>query len=622
MYRGLTYLGSSQFTTLYGLNECIIDQKAIGVQHLYIQDFKEDLIHTACTVVTHQEKAYFGDRIKPKIGHPDRLQSKKSFVEEHAVMVDVFEYPDFIKIDRAGAGQHHLYFETELENKTERREQFQISSLVITQNGHHASVTSYRDALIYTLGNKHFSVVQQYAIDTRVSKDAPSGFMYHGIEDILYDKNHFDGKMDSTLPIAMSINQYIELEPKEKTTIKWVILIATSQDEIIHLIDTFKFENQLESIKAYWRKWLDQANKAIHYQDESNTMLVALKGALLHGFLPADLTGHYFANGKVCFYVRDALMGARAFLYAGFYDEFESVIRFLSECERKENGEFYQRYNANQLPDEGANNNVFSQIDAVGYFARVVADYYQLTKKMIVPYSYYQSIIHALNHVSRKNGLYGPEGGVNEGVYGPAYIVSTNMFIAGGLYGASDLALELDQKKDAEDWKLMAEQIQTHIERTFLDEQYYPYGYVDYHDEVIKKYDTPQLLSVSLGYPLTENYIKNYKNLLTISSFFSYGIGYSEQEYHHGPWIFNTAAAAEVAFLIGDMGNYQHLMLWMIAHRNHYGLLPEAIQATHEQTPFINPLMWANAEFVTAAYSREIKNLRRKNHDSGKTEKI
>ncbi|MBU1093226.1 MAG: hypothetical protein KKH01_02055 [Firmicutes bacterium] len=622
MYRGLTYLGSSQFTTSYGLNECIIDQKAIGVQHLYINDFKEDLIHSACTVVTHQEKAYFGDRIKPRIGHAQRVTSSKTYIEDHSVTVDVFSYPKFIKIDRVGAGKNHLTFETEIKNTTKDYQQFQVSSLVISSHGNHACVTSYRQSLIYALVNKYFAVIQQNGFDMRVSLDAPSGFAYHGIEDILYNKNHFEGQINSHLPIAMSINQNVDLKPDEKKTIRWAILVATDETEIRRLVDDYSFEDQLESIKSYWKKWLYNAKKTPHYQEESHTMLVALRGALLNGFLPADLTGHYFANGKACFYVRDALMGARAFLYSGFYDEYKSIIHFLTGCQLKENGEFFQRYNANQMPDEGANNNVSSQIDAIGYFARIIADDYALTKQMIVPYSYYQSMINSLKHISKKNGLFGPEGGVNEGVYGPAYIISTNMFIVGGLYGASYLANELNHADDADTWKNIAENIQSNIEQTFLEEQYYPYGYVSYHNEVIKRYDTPQLLSLSLGYPMTEHYIKNYQTLLNISNYFNYGIGYSEQEYHNGPWIFNTAAAAEVAFLTNDMSNYHHLMLWMIAHRNHYGLLPEAIQATDENIPFINPLMWANAEFITAAYIKEIENLRRKDHDSSKTVKI
>jgi GH15 family glucan-1,4-alpha-glucosidase len=341
-------------------------------------------------------------------------------------------------------------------------------------------------------------------------------------------------------------------------------------------------------------------------------MLIALKAANLNGLLPADLTGHYFAKGKVTFYVRDALMGSRAFLYAGYYKEFEQIIHFLMACPIKENGEFYQRYNADKNPDEGANNNVYSQIDTIGYFCRVISDYYELCGKLLVDYKAIKRSVNTLEAISRKNNLFGPEGGVNEGVFGPAYITSTNMFIVGGVLGAIWIAKEFGHLQDAIQWQtLVAETIQG-IENTFLKDGYYAYGYVDYHDEILYKYDTPQFLSASLGYPITNYFIQNYHCLIRSASFFDYGIGYSEQEYHHGPWLFNTCAVAETAFLMNDQQHYQKTMEWAINHRNSYGMLPEAIDATDESRSFINPLMWANAEFVCAAYVNQIKKLREK----------
>ena len=131
-----------------------------------------------------------------------------------------------------------------------------------------------------------------------------------------------------------------------------------------------------------------------------------------------------------------------------------------------------------------------------------------------------------------------------------------------------------------------------------------------YHNDIINRYDTPQLLSASLGYPITDNYKESFYTLLKYASYFEYGIGYSEQEYHDGPWIFNTAAASEVAYLIGDIENYKNLMNWIIKHQNGFGMNPEAIDAKNENNPFINPLMWANSEFVCAAYANIIKKLR------------
>jgi GH15 family glucan-1,4-alpha-glucosidase len=221
-------------------------------------------------------------------------------------------------------------------------------------------------------------------------------------------------------------------------------------------------------------------------------------------------------------------------------------------------------------------------------------------------------MINILYQTNIKNGLYGPEGGVNEGVYGPAFIVSTNMFIAGGIKGAMYLADEFNQVELKEKWSSIYNDLQKSIENTFCSDRYYPYGYVTYHDDIIMRYDTPQLLSGSLGYPLSENYRKSYSSLLNKATYFDYGIGYSEQEYHDGPWIFNTAAAASVAYLLDDIDNYNFIMKWLVNHQNGYMMNPEAVDAKNENIPFINPLMWANSEFVVSSYANIIKELRKK----------
>ena len=611
MYQGTTYLGSNKFSALYGLNDTIVDQKAIGIQHLYIDNYKTDLIHTACSVVTHKDTAFFGNRMKPIVGHPSHKNSSISSVEEHCIMTDQFMYNDFSKTDKIGAGENYIYFETAVTNITESNQKFKMSSLVITHNLINSKVTKLDDYIIFEAEDKFLAIVLEKCDYTNISLDAPSGFMYHGIEDILYNKNRYAKSISTTLPVSVSLNYDIELTKYESAYLRWAIIIGSSYNEIVDSLHMFSFDQPLNKIKKYWKDWLSIAKKVDNFQDEVFTALVALKGALLDGFLPADLTGHYFANGKVSFYVRDALMGARSFLYSGFYDEFESIILFLVRCKLKDTGEFYQRYNSSLYPDEGANNNVFSQIDTIGYFSRVVADYFILTKKMIVSFEYLAYIIQVLFSSKTKNGLLGPEGGVNEGVYGPAFIISTNMFIVGGLYGAIEIAKSLHKEEYISKWNDMALKIQNAIESTFLTEGYFPYGYVDYHDEIIKKYDTPQLLSVTLGYPLTKNYKHNFETLMRKATFFEYGMGYSEQEYHHGPWIFNTAASAEVAFLSGEIDIYKKIMAWMINHRNSYGLLPEAIDASNENICYINPLMWANAEFICAVYVKQIMKMRK-----------
>lgn len=605
-YPALGYVGSDEFVGLYGLNETIHDQKAIGLQHFYVGDYQVDLIHTGLSVVSVEGLAYYGDRVKPKAGHPNRFSSFSSNVISNAIYEDSFMYPSFTKTDRVGALNHQLFFECEIQNTSSHEKMFDISSLVITQPNLNTQTLLYHGAFIVESANHMFAMIMPEAQTQHMSLDAPSGFMYHGIEDILFDKNRYQAPLLSQHPVAISLTQSKCLPPMSRWSTRWAILVGNNQEDLQTKIDQFQADQWLERVAEYWKHWLNDSAPS----QECATMLVALKSAMMRGFLPADLTGHYFAKGNVCFYVRDALMASRAFLYSNHPAECQLIVHELLKCPRKENGEFYQRYNAYWLPDEGANNNVFSQIDVIGYFSRVVTDYYHLNHSLIVPYEELKMTIDALEHIERKHGLFGPEGGVNEGVYGPAYIVSTNMFIVGGILGAIEVANAFHHEEDVQKWTHWVQESIAGIEKTFLDENYYSYGYVDYHDEQIYRYDAPQLLAASLGYPLTPQFKHNYETLLKIASFFGEGIGYSEQEYHHGPWMFNTAAAGETAYLVGDMKTYENIRQWMLNHRNGYGLLPEAIDATNESHPFINPLMWANAEFVCLECIETIQKLR------------
>lgn len=608
----MTYIGSNRFSALYGLHDTIVDQKAIGIQHLYIDNYEYDLIHTALSVVTVDGKSYFGNRVKPTYGHAIKHDAKKSFVENYAIMVDVFEYDEFSKTDFVGVTEETIRFQTVIRNTSGQQKTYKLSALSITQPGHKKSFKVIDNYVIYNIYDKHFGIVSTNTKDIYVSKDAPSGFMYHGLEDIVHHKNLYLEKVITEHALASSLNFEVSIEPNASYTFDWAIVIGNSESDLIHKLKNFTFVKDFNDVKSYWNNYLSKVHASSIYEYETKTKLVALKGALLDGFLPADLTGHYFARNKPCFYVRDALMGSRAFLYAGLYEDFESIIKFLLACEVKDNNEFYQRYNVYKKPDEGANNNVFSQIDYIGYFGAVVRDYYKKSNKLICSFEKLRNIVDILDHIPTKSGLYGPEGGVNEGVYGPAFINSTNMFIASGLKQASMLALELGYKNEANKWHKRYESLKRAIENTYIEKVFYPYGYVDYQDEIILRYDTPQLLAASLGYPITNNYKENFYGLLKHATYDTYGFGYSEQEYHDGPWIFNTSAAAQVAYLIGDTDHYNAIMKWLKDHQNGYLLLPEAIDASNPNNCHINPLMWANAEFVVAVYSDQLKKLRGK----------
>lgn len=597
-YPGLTYIGSGKMTGLYGLDETIHDQKSIGLQHLYIEDYQHDLVYQGVSVVKHDDRCYYGDRIKPRKGHPTKQASEACYSEDGYRFINHFKYDGFRKKDTAFCASDKTFcFHCEITNDSDLEKTFEIAALVITTNKPF-QVHRQNNKLTVTGCERRFHILTaDRDVVCRVSKDAPSGFMYHGIQDMMFGLNTFeDAVFESDVPMAMTLTKTVTLKPGEGFTFKWAITTEASVD----------FSQDIKISQDYWKQWLETSNQ--NHEPEIITNLIALKAINMSGFIPADLTGHYFAGDHVCFYVRDAVLGSRAFLYSGHYKECRQVLELVGQLERKENHELFQRYNATRQPDEGANNNVFSQIDVIGYLLRVTADYYHLTGELVMDVDRLVQEVSILDTVGMKNGLYGPEGGVNEGVYGPAFIISTNIFIAGGLKGLLELlkpshpAFEMVEKRYL--------QLVEAIDRGFMPDGYYGYGYVDYHDELIRRYDTPQLFGASLGFPMIESYKNNFKTLTDIATYYDYGYGYSEQQYHDGPWLFNTAFAAQNAYILEMDDLYKKIIHWMTSHKNGYGLLPEAVDARDESKCMINPLMWANAEYVCAHCVDVIKRLR------------
>ena len=56
--------------------------------------------------------------------------------------------------------------------------------------------------------------------------------------------------------------------------------------------------------------------------------LVSMKAVCVGGYIPADLTGHYFCNKMPCYYARDSIMVARAFFLSGHFRECRAILSF------------------------------------------------------------------------------------------------------------------------------------------------------------------------------------------------------------------------------------------------------------------------------------------------------
>lgn len=603
-YPGIGYVGCEQLSGIYGVNGGIVDVKGTGLLHLFHKTYEIDLIHSACTMLRVGDHIYYGDKCEHKKDHQVHLQPIKTDVINGHILYDSFilENDTLVKEDYVSAlGDNIIWFRTDITNQSD--EAITVSAYAYANvnpfDENHA--VSEKNQTSCDTGHSVISIEMKEDEGGCVGLDAPTGFLYGATQKLLYEEHTNQEVKCNNASIFLLREKSVEIKPSECVRVEWCLRVSDANTDRSPIdFDELRYEE-----RAYWRDWFNKGDVRHLNERKDQTMinLAAMRSSCLNGFVPADLTGHYFANGMPCYYARDAMMVARSFMMAGYYDEFEAIMNYLIERKLKQNGEFYQRYNGKGEPDEGANNDVFHQLDSIGFFMYNIRHYYELTGVQLASQEMLKSLFHVLENSDSKNGLIGIEGGVNEGVYGPAYITSSNTFICGGLNEYLKYVSEAGLDDYIRRVEAMIQMIEKGIKSAYLpDEERYCYGYVDYHDDLIKKYDTPIYFGTLYGWKHHKEMENTHEHLKKHATYFDYGMGYSEQEYHHGPWLFNTGAAAQYAWLNSDKDYYLKAMRWMDTHSNSYGLMVEAVDADNEDNCFINPLTWACAEYVASSF--------------------
>ena len=601
LYSGIGIIGNERLSGIYGMNEGIIDAKGTGIQHLFLDTFDIDLIHSACTLVKIGDTIYYGNRKETKHGHQIHQKPIHSNMDLGFMMTDTFSDGIIKQTNKTFSyNENKIVLDFDLTNITDYELDIEIYTYLIIRNDRKVEAKIINNNVITKIGSHVIGIKAEQNEAVYLVEESPTGFLYRTSNAVLYNVLKSEDLAVKNM-IGVLIGQKRKIFKQEKVNFKWGMTFGNDEEDINAELNRFNLKDSYNEALKYWNNYLNRGNKIVNkeYEHITKANQIAIKAAMINGFVPADLTGHYFSEGLPSYYARDSMMIARAFLLSGHLKEAKEVMNYLLNRARKETGEFYQRYNGRGEPSEGANNSVFQQLDSIGYFMKNVRDYYKLTGEMLVSQEEIKSLLDVLINCEKKNGMVGPEGGVNEGVYGPAFITSSNMFIYGGIKSSIEL-IESNEYKDR--LIRLNQEILNGIESTYLKDEGYMYGYVTYHHDLIKKYDTPVYFGVLYGFENTENMKKTHKFLVKNASYFNHGIGYSEQEYHHGPWLFNTCACAEYAFVNKDTKTYNDKLKWVVEHSNSYGLMPEAISADDETLPFINPLIWACAEFVSASY--------------------
>lgn len=611
-YTGIGLIGNENISAIYAVNNGIVDINGTGVYHLFYKSYAHDLLQSAVTMIRVGNTIYYGNKVWKKHTHPLHIKPVTNYVEQR------YRYCDEFILEECGLkrkdivyayGSDSVVFEIELENCSDREQTIGCYGYAAFRNDKEVETCILKNGSIGVhTGDAYIGMKTEQRAEVYLVEDSPTDFAYQTFLDVIERKqNPREIKTLCRLGYVQG-GEHIMM-PGEKIHMRWSLLFADAYEVLEEKMSTACNLNEYEEAKRYWNKWLLEGGESLgaeEFKEMAMTNLIALKAVCLGGFIPADLTGHYYCNKMPCYYARDSIMVARAFLLSGHLRECKEIICYMIHRKRKENGEFYQRYDGCGEPNEGANNNVFHQIDSVGYFCRIVAEYYKVTNEFLADENMLIELTDVICRVEKKNGMAGPEGGVNEGVFGGAFITSSNMYIYGGMKAAEALFSVLGNEEYEIKCRQICAQIYSGIQTTYNEEiGRYDYGYVNYHDHTVQKYDTPQYFGPLYGFPNDRYMQATHQYFLEFASFFEDGIGYSEQEYHHGPWLFNTLACAEYCKKCGEEKEYRKKMRWSSGHSNAYGLLPEAVDANDEKNCFINPLSWACAEFVASYFSKE-----------------
>lgn len=610
-YTGIGLIGNEDIAAIYAVNNGIVDINGTGIYHLFYKDYSHDLLQSAVTMIKAGDGIFYGNKIWHEYTHPHHIRPRKTYTEEHYRYCDEFDLEEIglKRKDTAYAyGKNRLVFETEIENIGKETREISCYGYAAVRNTREIVVEELPGGgtAIHT-GNVYMGMDTPVSEEVYITEDSPTDFAYQTFLDVL------EGRQDRSPRVTDCRLGYVQggrmsVAPGEKKKVVWALVFADSAQELEEELRISAGEDKREAADRYWNAWFREGKVPAageEFADLALTNLAAIKAVCVRGYIPADLTGHYFCDKMPCYYARDSIMIARAFLAAGHTRECREILGYLTGRKRKENGEFFQRYDGHGEPNEGANNNVFHQIDSIGYFLRILYEYMEQTGDLLADETLLRELTDVIDQAESKYGMVGPEGGVNEGVFGGAFITSSNMFIYGGIRAAGKIFTKLGNEEYEQKCKEICSRLYAGIQTTFNEKLgRYDYGYVQYHDHTVRKYDTPQYFGPLYGYPDDENMKATHRYFLKYASFFEDGIGYSEQEYHHGPWLFNTLACAEYCKRSRDMEEYRKKMGWAARHSNAYGIFPEAVDADDETVCMINPLSWACAEF-TAAYFGE-----------------
>jgi len=397
----------------------------------------------------------------------------------------------------------------------------------------------------------------------------------------------------------------LELSAAEgaETEFVWAVGVGVDAAEAIanatNIIDT---NDPLGEANEHWSAWAPDAlcgdGDACRVAAAN---LYAARSSSLSGMVPADLTGQFVTDDFPQLYPRDALMVARALERVGHDDEaWEIVLDWLAgDREGPSAGEWYARYDALGRAVDGGTGAAYDvpEWDCNGYLATLVE---RLGPDELTA-SERELLLEALDFLVEhqdEDGLF-TEGGIVEW---EGRLPSTAMTSWVGLDAGARLADGWGEVERAEDYRAAAGRIRGGLLALF------DFGRLILADERDGglAYDTSLLFGPAWGYPAHPMLDSSLAWFLAEATAHGGGVRYFEgMGYGQDLFYFTTSASAQYAAATGEVEEADHLLDWMLAFTNRYGLAPERVYADGSGGAEATPLSWCAAELAVAVLELE-----------------
>jgi len=464
----------------------------------------------------------------------------------------------------------------------------------------------------------------QYAVGN-YAIEAKAGTYVDAEDGVLSDNAVEHGGVDSVIRFKRNIM------PTGTETVDYWVIASTSQSDAEVINDELKkddIERRMESVRAYWHKWLERPVDIPDFHKRSLTHgLLIIKAHIdERGSVLASGDSSIFNYGRdyYCYcWPRDAAYALWPLIRLGHFEEAKSFFEFARDTKHQD-GYLMHKYQPDRAIGStwhplvhGRRKELAIQEDETACVIYMIGQYYEASKdKTFIEHIYQSFVVGAANFmvgfIDEQTGL--PHASYD--LWEEKFLTSTYTVSAviAGLDTAAYLAKIVESPDDAIRWKRVAQQIRDKLDVLYCDEGYFVKGFLLQADgtltfdktiDISSLYGPFMYAGIEPDDPRLKSTLKKVETTILNSSPSGGVLRYENDnyfltrpQYKGNPWVVSTLWLAQYYTVTGEHQKAKDLLDWSISREQPSGVLSEQFDPENGTSIGVTPLVWSHAELV------------------------